>query len=145
MKVGRFQVMAILQAARAKELGLPDRRAKSWGLNRAIFYAAAKRGFKHETHAPPSGRGPIGKVATVGKEYLLGNELAYTMKRSGRIYFIIGGKPQTETDFARQIAARFGKHFEEALKESLSIIHLYPNEVLLSPEPFFQRGLSSAT
>ena len=38
--------MATLQAARAKELGLPIMAAKSWGLNRAIFYAAAKRGFK---------------------------------------------------------------------------------------------------
>ena len=37
MTVGRFQVMAILQAARARELGLPESRAKSWGLNRAIF------------------------------------------------------------------------------------------------------------
>ena len=49
--VGRFQVMATLQAARAKILGLPLASAKSWGLNRAIYYAAAKRGFK-------SGSGP---------------------------------------------------------------------------------------
>jgi hypothetical protein len=39
--VGRFQVMATLQAARAKTLGLPMGSAKSWGLNRAIYYAAA--------------------------------------------------------------------------------------------------------
>jgi hypothetical protein len=51
MKVGRFQVMATLQAARAKELGLSVTAAKSWGLNRAIYYAAAKRGFK-EKRAP---------------------------------------------------------------------------------------------
>ncbi len=44
--VGRFQVMAILQAARARTFGLPLATAQSWGLNRAIFYAAAKRGFK---------------------------------------------------------------------------------------------------
>ncbi|MBC7189152.1 hypothetical protein H5U35_02900, partial [Candidatus Aerophobetes bacterium] len=46
MAIGRFQVMATLQAARAFLLGLPLESAKSWGLNRAIFYAAAKRGFK---------------------------------------------------------------------------------------------------
>lgn len=46
MKVGRFQVMATLQAARAYILGLPLESALSWGLNRSIFYAAAKRGFK---------------------------------------------------------------------------------------------------
>ena len=44
--VGRFQVMAVLQAARALCLGLSEDSSKSWGLNRAIFYAAAKRGFK---------------------------------------------------------------------------------------------------
>ena len=44
--VGRFQVMALLQAARAKVLGHPLDEAQSFGLNRAIFYAAAKRGFK---------------------------------------------------------------------------------------------------
>ena len=44
--VGRFQVMALLQAARAKVLGYPLDEAQSFGLNRAIFYAAAKRGFK---------------------------------------------------------------------------------------------------
>ena len=59
MKVGRFQVMAILQAARAMELGFSETRAKSWGLNRAIFYAAAKRGFKHTTQRP--GREHFGK------------------------------------------------------------------------------------
>jgi len=41
----RLQVMATLQAARAFLLGLPLESAKSWGLNRAIFYAEAKRVF----------------------------------------------------------------------------------------------------
>jgi len=42
--------MAVLQAARANVLGLPEDSAYSWGLDRAIFYAAAKRGFKREVH-----------------------------------------------------------------------------------------------
>ena len=54
MAVGRFQVMAVLQAARALVLGLPESQAKSWGLNRAIFYAAAKRGFKAKPQAERS-------------------------------------------------------------------------------------------
>ena len=40
-RISRFQIMAILQAARAQELGLRVEEAKSWGLNRALFYAAA--------------------------------------------------------------------------------------------------------
>ena len=139
MKVGRFQVMAILQAARARELGLPERRAKSWGLNRAIFYAAAKRGFKHEAQpfAPGLGHGEKIPARRAEKVFFLGNEMAYVTKKSNRIYFTIGGKPQTETDFTRQIEGRFGKHFGEAWKESLAIVRLYPKEVLLSQNRFF--------
>jgi hypothetical protein len=42
--VGRFQVMALLQAARAKALGYLLGEAESFGLTRAIFYAAVKKG-----------------------------------------------------------------------------------------------------
>ena len=45
-RVTRFVVMAMLQAARAESLGLPHDSALSWGLNRAIFFAAAKQGFR---------------------------------------------------------------------------------------------------
>jgi hypothetical protein len=137
MKVGRFQVMVILQAARAKDLGLPASRAKSWGLNRAIFYAAAKRGFKHPVQ--PVGRGGVGKrpVARPGKTYFLGDEMAYTAKKSNRIYFTIGGELQTEGDFKRQIEGRFGKHFGDAWKESLAIVRQFSKDVLLSQNRFF--------
>ena len=137
MTVGRFQVMATLQAARARELGLPESRAKSWGLNRAIFYAAAKRGFKHE--AQPLGRGRMEGKGTAKAEstYFLGNEMAYVTKKSNRVYFTIGGKPQTEEDFKRQVEDRFRDNFGEAWKESLAIIHSYPKETLLSQSRFF--------
>jgi hypothetical protein len=129
--------MAILQAARARELGLPETRAKSWGLNRAIFYAAAKRGFKHPASTPSRGPAEGKRAAKADKTYFLGNEMAYLTKKSNRIYFTIGGKPQTEADFKRQIEGRFGKHFKEAWKESLAIIRLYPKEILLSQNRFF--------
>jgi hypothetical protein len=137
MKVGRFQVMAILQAARAKELGLSGSRAKSWGLNRAIFYAAAKRGFKHRVQ--PIGRQGHEKQLTagLGKAYFVGNEMAYAAKKGSRIYFSIGGQLQTEADFKRQIEARFGKHFRAAWKESLAIVRQFPEDVLLSQSRFF--------
>jgi len=53
--------MALLQAARAHVLGLPLESAYSWGLNKAIFYAAAKRGFKGD-----GGRG-IGEHRSSGQ------------------------------------------------------------------------------
>jgi hypothetical protein len=135
MKVGRFQVMAVLQAARAKELGLSDTRAKSWGLNRAIFYAAAKRGFK--TRARPHGKGGRKTVEKAKETFLLGDEMAYTSKKGARSYFMIGGTPQTEVDFDRQIASRFGAHFNRAWKEALRIVNGYPDDVLRSQNRFF--------
>lgn len=136
MKVGRFQVMAILQAARAKELGFSETRAKSWGLNRAIFYAAAKRGFKHAGQGP-SGK-QLGRKATAKRgEAFLGNEMGYTTRKGNRVYFEIGGKPQTEADFKRQIEGRFGKAFSRAWKESVAIVRQYPKEVLSSQSRFF--------
>jgi len=127
--------MALLQAARAKELGLSDSRAKSWGLNRAIFYAAAKRGFK--TRAGPHGKGGRKSVEKRKETFLLGDEMAYTSKKGARTYFIIGGTPQTEADFERQITARFGTHFNRAWKEALRIVNEYPDDVLRSQNRFF--------
>ena len=128
--------MALLQAARATRLGLSDTRAKSWGLNRAIFYAAAKRGFK----TPPRSREEISSKPVEKKKdrYFLGNEMAYATKKGKRTYFTIGGKLQTESDFERHIASRFGKSFKDAWEESTKIIQEYPREVLLSQSRFFQ-------
>ena len=138
MRVGRFQVMATLQAARARELGMPESRAKSWGLNRAIFYAAAKRGFKHVAARPPE-KGAAGTklAAKAEKTFFLGNKMAYTARKGNRFYFTIGGEVQTEADFKRQIEARFAEHFTDAWKEALSIVRQYPKEVLLSQNRFF--------
>lgn len=138
MKVGRFQVMATLQAARAKELGMPTSQAKSWGLNRAIFYAAAKRGFKKKKVAPRT-RGEIERKPLERKKntYFLGNEMAYCSKKGARTYFAIGGELQTENDFKRQISVRFGKVFPKAWKESVTIVRNYPKDTLLSQNRFF--------
>jgi hypothetical protein len=139
LKVGRFQVMATLQAARAKEMGLSITAAKSWGLNRAIFYAAAKRGFK-ERRAPVRRPEEIGKkpVVKTRDAYFLGDEMAYISKKGTRSYFTIGGELQTMTDFKRQIERRFGDAFSDAWNEALKIVRGYPRNVLLSQTGFFE-------
>jgi len=139
MAVGRFQVMATLQAARAKRLGLSVAAAKSWGLNRAIFYAAAKRGFKEKRkvvtrEAEEVGKKPIKKTRDA---YFLGDEMAYVSKAGRRSYFTIGGRLQTEADFKHQIERRFGNVFSDAWKEALDIVQQYPKDVLLSQSRFF--------
>lgn len=138
MVVGRFQVMAVLQAARAFELGLPLESALSWGLNRAIFYAAAKRGFKGK---PESTAGATGVSVSREEErvtpYQLGNEFAFSEKRNGRVYFVIGGKPQTEKEFAKQIESRFGSAFKDAWDDALDYVRHFDSDTLKSGNDFF--------
>jgi len=133
--------MATLQAARAYLLGLPLERAKSWGLNRAIFYAAAKRGFISREKAPPKrGLEEIKKRPTEEKPdaYFLGDEMAYKMKEGRKTYFTIGGEAQTEEDFTRQIESRFGGQFEAAWREALGVLKQFDKETLLSQHGFYE-------
>jgi dsDNA-specific endonuclease/ATPase MutS2 len=135
MAVGRFQAMATLQAARAHELGLPLDSALSWGLNRAIFYAAAKRGFKGQK------KGIVGAVGKTRRKepgvYFLGDEMAYKVEKNRKLYFTIGGKVQTREDFEKQIESRFQGHFKEAWEEALKIVRQFDKQTLLSGTEFF--------
>lgn len=140
MRVGRFQVMALLQAARAYTLGLPLESAHSWGLNRAIFYAAAKRGFRGGGERG-SGKGTGGLGARGGpEEYHLGQDLAFRDPASTtkKPIFTIGGDRQTEEGFRRQIEARFTRStYAEAWKDSLDYVQKFPRATLESPDAFF--------
>jgi hypothetical protein len=154
LAVGRFQVMAVLQAARAYALGLPVESAYSWGLARAIFFAAAKRGFKGSgggkgnlgrgagaavgaTHKPSPAEGGGERKETA---FHLGDELAFKVASSTAQAptFVIGGEPQTAADFARQIKGRFqGSSFLKAWKEALEYVEAFPEETLKSQSRFF--------
>lgn len=124
--------MATLQAARAKALGLSVASAKSWGLNRAIYYAAAKRGFK-------GGRGPAKpkKYTASFGEFFLGDDKAYKVTAAGKTLFTIGGEIQRPEDFRRQIAQRFAGTFKEAWAEALRLMQAYPKAVLESQQLFY--------
>lgn len=148
MTVGRFQVMATLQAARAHVLGMPVTSAKSFGLNRAIFYAAAKRGFKGK-----GGVRPPGRFKSKGKEYTereikkmqqsfsmtsIGDETAYSVEINSRQFFVIGSEIQSPDDFKRQIASRFGTNFGKAWKEAVKICRAHDKGVLQSQRYFYE-------
>ncbi len=139
MAVGRFQVMAVLQAARAHVLGLDLATAKSWGLNRAIFYAAAKRGFKGVKHKKRARSEILEKpLADTPEVFHLGSEIAFKAPtKEGRMLFTIGGKVQTEEAFRQQIERRFEKTFQQAWAEALSYIKTFDKVILLSQTKFF--------
>lgn len=142
--VGRFQVFAVLQAARAQRLGLALATARSWGLNRSIFVAAARWGFNaKKTSGPPKWKdvdetGQRRLARTYG-EFFLGEDKGYKVEVDGTVLFTIGGEIQTPEAFAKQVQSRFGKTYAAAWREAQEIIGQYPRAVLESPEEFFSR------
>ncbi len=137
LRINRFTVMAMLQAARARHLGLPEESAFSWGLNRSIFYAAAKRGFRGASGSPKTGE--VAGHAEGRASYSLGDEIAYRDPASSALAFTIGGKTQTAAEFRRQIASRFGEEpeFRKAWEEALRYVTGFPEEVLRSQHEFY--------
>lgn len=137
-RVTRFVVMAVLQAARAQALGLPEKSAYSWGLNRAIFYAAAKRGFREGSSATSTGEGPT-PAAPRRESFRLGDEEALVERGSPEPVFRIGGEPQTADAFRRQVITRFGtpEHFLEAWTEALRVMESVDGAALESRRRFY--------
>ena len=137
LRINRFTVMAMLQAARARHLGLPAEAAFSWGLNRAIFYAAAKRGFRGAGGGGKTGEPPARPDA--GTAYSLGEDMAYRDPSSPRLFFSIGGETQTDEEFRRKIASRFGAEasFRRAWDEATAYVTGFSEEVLKSPQQFY--------
>jgi hypothetical protein len=146
MAVGRFQVMATLQAARAYVMGMSLKSAKSWGLNRAIFYAAAKKGFFKPKAGPPKPpefkiQLPEEKLKKIRKSFgvtHLGDEMAYSVELDGMTMFTIGREIQTEENFKKSIQNRFGKTFTNAWKEALQICKGFDKGVLQSQHYFYE-------
>lgn len=130
--------MATLQAARGRRLGLPLESAYSWGLNRAIFYAAAKRGFR----SPAADRAPGEPPKDTGSArlaYSVGDDFAFRDSRRPGLYFTIGDQTQTEADFERQIIQRFGPraNFERAWSEAEKIVADADLATLRSAQSFY--------
>jgi hypothetical protein len=138
-RVTRFVVMAVLQAARAEILGLAHNAALSWGLNRAIFYAAAKRGFKE---GPPREGEEAGKpmAAPSPELYRLGEDEAYRDPNAKQLTFVIGGQSQTSEDFQRQVESRFGtaENFRSAWEEAIRVVGSYDRATLESRQRFYE-------
>ncbi len=135
--IGRFQVMALLQAARHYILYGDLDRAKSFGLNRAIFYAwAKKRGITHKkTLAKPAHI--VGeKISEI--EEVVGDELVY---KTSRGWYTIGGQEQTPKDFDKQIMERFGSResFQRYWMSAIRYLQRFPLETIKSQREFYEK------
>ncbi len=142
---GRFPVMALLQAARYYLLTGDLERAKSWGLNRAIFYAWAKyygparrpaarlrrEALRYSTSKSTVGEGEVRWVEVGGEKAQV----------SPRGWFVMGGVEQRPEDFDRYVARRFeeaGISFEEAWRAALEYLKRFPPSVLRDPRRFYK-------
>ena len=136
---GRFQVMALLQAARYYLLHGDVEKAKSWGLNRAIFYAWAK--YYGPARRPRRPSRLIGRRLPEGTEarwVTVGGEKAQVSPNG---WFMMGGVEQRPEDFDRYVARRFeeaGIDFKEAWKAALEYLKKFPKTVLTDPQRFYK-------
>ncbi len=137
MPLGRFQVMALLQAARYYLLKGDLEKAKSFGLNRAIFYAWAKR----RKHRPVRSAGASHYSSVPSKSERvesLGDEKAYVSPTG---LFVIGDEVQRPQDYDRQVVKKIEKYFpyEVAWEAALKYLSTFPKSVLLSQREFYEK------
>ncbi len=133
--------MALLQAARYYLLTGDLERAYSFGLNRAIFYAWAKRRGVPAAASRPrlSGAKPV-EEAKEGDRVVVyvGDEQAYV---SSNGWFTMGGVEQRPEDFKREVVRRIEEvmPFEEAWRLALEYVGSFDKRVLLSHSEFFEK------
>ena len=133
---GRFEVMALLQAARYYLLTGDLAKAKSFGLNRAIFYAWAKyygprgRAWMAAIRSASRGLGSAAKAPPLEDEVPV----------SPRGWFEMDGREQLPEDFDRQVGMKIEASipFTVAWRRSVAYVKKFPREVLRDPNKFFK-------
>ncbi len=132
--IGRFQVMGLLQAARYYLLKGDLEKAKSFGLNRAIFYAWAKYYGRNYKPKRPSTR------MREDKPWRLEKTLGEEVPVSPRGWYMIGDKEQLPEDYDREIAAKINAiiPYEEAWRKTLEYLKQFPEHVLRDPQKFYK-------
>ncbi|BDC17905.1 hypothetical protein [Acidianus sp. HS-5] len=137
-KIGRFQVMGIVQAARYYVLYGDLPKAESFGLNRAIFYAWAKYYGKGYTPKVSGQKLPT----EFRKDRILvtvAGEQVYQNQENG--LFVIGDKEQTPQDYNEEIKEKINTiiPYEKAWEETVKYVSSFPKEVLQNQREFYQK------
>ena len=144
--IGRFQVMALLQAARHYILHGDKVKAKSFGLNRAIFYAWAKHhGSKRRVPSTIKIEETLRKLKSQSAKKIKCPEgfievLGECVEVSKSGYYMIGGVEQKPTDFDREVTWRIAKLIspKEAWEKAVEYVKQFPKEVLEDPQKFYK-------
>lgn len=137
-RIGRFQVMALLQAARYYILKGDLEKAKSFGLNRAIFYAWAKY---HKPKYGVSKYGMMRRQLCITPEEIphemIGDEMAFITDEG---WFIIGDQVQKPQDYDRQIKSKVESvvPYDIAWRTALEYLNNFPRNTLEKQQSFFK-------
>ena len=137
--VGRFEVMALLQAVRYYLLTGDIAKAKSFGLNRAIFYAWSKYHGVRRWRVPQVVEKKVKSYSTDSGSGNL-SVVKDNVEVSSRGWFVIGGQEQTPTDFDRQIRFKFETFipFDVVWRIAVNYVKQFPESVLRDPNKFFK-------
>lgn len=138
-KIGRFPIMALLQAARYYLLTKDIKKAKSFGLNRAIFYAWAKyHGRERIMRRKITGREKDVEITSKdGKKIVyVGDEGAYVTDDG---WFIIGDRAQLPDDYDREIVSKINSviPYDKAWEKAIEYLKKFPKSYLLDQRKFF--------
>ncbi|MET1100898.1 MAG: hypothetical protein ABWW69_00235 [Pyrodictiaceae archaeon] len=140
--VGRFQVMALLQAARYYILYGGMEHAKSYGLNRAIFYAWAKQNKPQASRAFKSIAYYTAKGASRGKDCPEGMRrvLGDCIEVSRRGFYMIGGREQKPGDFDREVMWRLRGILDEKTvwEAAIDYVSRFPRSILEDSQKFYK-------
>jgi len=141
-RVGRFQIMGLLQAARYYLLYRDLNKAKSFGLNRAIFYAWAKRrGQVAARRAYGIGHAGYVKSSKTMKGVKLVEVAGEEAFQAPSGFFTMGGEEQKPEDYDKQIAEKIKSvvPYEKAWEAALKYLRKFPKHVLLDPRKFYEK------
>lgn len=141
-KIGRFQVMGILQAARYYVLYNELDKAKSFGMNRAIFYAWAKhygRFYSGKSQKSTFKSSTSTQILTSEKTKEVAGEIVYQDEETG--YFKIGDRVNLPKDFDREIKSKIEIYFpfEKVWNAAVKYVSSFPKEYLLDQRKFYER------
>lgn len=143
--LGRFQVMALLQAARYYHVMKDVDKAKSFGLNRAIFYAWAKHYGGAKTYSLIRIENELrrqilrgSKPSKCPEDYV--EVLGECVKISPNGFYMFGDMEQKPFDYDQQVTARIKKLLDptKVWESALNYVSLFPESILKNPVYFYK-------
>lgn len=137
-EIPRFQLMALLQAARYYLLTGDIEKAKSFGLNRAIFYAYLKyygRGVRGSRDRVSKSREDRNRLENI--EALIVED---GVEVSPNGLFMIGGKEQTPEDYDKNVVRKVETilPYEIVWNAALKYVSKFPKHILIDPQKFYE-------